>query len=174
MLLCRLDRLLPFRRLSAQGVMGMNRRNICYIGRYNPRELFPLVDDKLKTKRLALQAGIAVPELYGVIETQHDIRRLPEIVGSHPEFVLKPAHGSAGDGIVVIAGRSGSRYRAINGELFDLERDPDERAPIAASDETAQAAAARAAFRAAFVALDLDPGDGGEARGVEHEAPRGG
>ena len=96
-------------------MLGLNKRNGDYILRFNPRRLYPLVDDKLKTKRLALQAGIAVPELYGVIETQHDIRRLPEIVRDHPEFALKPAHGSAGDGIVVIAGRSAERYRTISG-----------------------------------------------------------
>ena len=58
-------------------MLGLNKRNGDYILRFNPRRLYPLVDDKLKTKRLALQAGIAVPELYGVIETQHDIRTLP-------------------------------------------------------------------------------------------------
>lgn len=105
--------------LAKQGVLGLNKRNGDYILRFNPRRLYPLVDDKLKTKRLALAAGIAVPQLYGVIETQHDIRRLPEIVRDHPEFALKPAHGSAGDGIVVIAGRSSSRYRTISGNLLD-------------------------------------------------------
>jgi alpha-L-glutamate ligase-like protein len=107
------------RALSEQGVLGLNKRNGDYISRFNPRRLYPLVDDKLKTKRLALAAGIAVPQLYGVIETQHDIRSLPQIVANHPEFALKPAHGSAGDGIIVISGRSGSRYRTIGGALLD-------------------------------------------------------
>jgi alpha-L-glutamate ligase-like protein len=107
------------RTLSNEGVLGLNRRNGDYISRFNPRRLYPLVDDKLKTKRLALAAGIAVPQLYGVIETQHDIRLLPRIVKNHPEFALKPAHGSAGDGIIVIAGRSGLRYRTIGGALLD-------------------------------------------------------
>ena len=107
------------RNLADEGVLGLNRRNGDYILRFNPRALYPLVDDKLKTKRLALRAGIAVPKLYGVIETQHDIRSLPDIVREHPEFALKPAHGSAGDGIVVISGRSGSRYRTIGGALLD-------------------------------------------------------
>jgi alpha-L-glutamate ligase-like protein len=107
--------------LMREGVLGLNKRNGDYILRFNPRRLYPLVDDKLKTKRLALQAGIAVPQLYGVIETQHDIRKLPEIVRDHSEFALKPAHGSAGDGIVVIAGRSGTRYRTISGTLLDEE-----------------------------------------------------
>jgi alpha-L-glutamate ligase-like protein len=56
-----------------------------------------------------------------VIRTQHDIRSLPTIVRERPQFVLKPAHGSAGDGIVVIAGRSGSRYRTISGSLLDAD-----------------------------------------------------
>lgn len=102
-------------------MLGLNRRNGDYIMRFNPRRLYPLVDDKLKTKQLALKAGIAVPDLYGVIETQHDIRRLPEMVSKRLEFVLKPAHGSAGDGIVVISGRSGGRYRTISGDLLDEE-----------------------------------------------------
>ncbi|HKE96843.1 MAG TPA: alpha-L-glutamate ligase-like protein [Povalibacter sp.] len=110
-----------YRKLRDEGVLGLNRRNGDYILRFNPRHLYPLVDDKLQTKKLALQAGIAVPELYGVIETQHDIRRLPGIVADRPEFALKPAHGSAGDGIIVIAGRSAGRYRTISGELLEQE-----------------------------------------------------
>ena len=110
-----------YRNLALEGVLGLNRRNSDYILKFNPRRLYPLVDDKLQTKRLALKAGIAVPDLYGVIETQHDIRRLPEIVASHGEFALKPAHGSAGDGIVVISGRSGARYRTISGSLLDRD-----------------------------------------------------
>jgi len=108
-------------RLKEEGVLGLNKRNGDYILRFNPRSRYPLVDDKLKTKQLAIAAGIAVPPLYGVIRTQHDIRSLPEIVRDHPQFVLKPAHGSAGDGIVVIAGRSGSRYRTIGGTLLDAD-----------------------------------------------------
>jgi alpha-L-glutamate ligase-like protein len=108
-----------YRTLTKEGVLGLNRRNGDYLLKFNPRARYPLVDDKLKTKRLALEAGIAVPRLYGVIETQREIRTLPAIVRDHTEFVLKPAHGSAGDGIIVVSGRSGSRYRTINGELLD-------------------------------------------------------
>jgi alpha-L-glutamate ligase-like protein len=110
-----------YRSLAAEGVLGLNRRNGDYILRFNPRQLYPLVDDKLQTKRLALNAGIAVPELYGVIETQRDIRRLPEMVATREEFALKPSHGSAGDGIVVISGKSGTRYRTISGALLDRD-----------------------------------------------------
>ena len=41
--------------LAREGVLGLNKRNGDYILRFNPRRLYPLVDDKLKTKRLALR-----------------------------------------------------------------------------------------------------------------------
>ena len=44
--------------LRALGILGMNERNGDYIGIYNDRRHYPLVDDKLKTKELALAAGI--------------------------------------------------------------------------------------------------------------------
>lgn len=107
--------------LAAAGVLGLNQRNADFIMRLNPRRLYPRVDDKLITKTLALDAGMAVPELYGVISHQADVRRLPEIAGEHESFVIKPARGSGGDGIVVITGRSQrkrSSYRMASGVLI--------------------------------------------------------
>ncbi|MCO6429083.1 alpha-L-glutamate ligase-like protein [Nitrosomonas communis] len=107
--------------LRRAGVVGINRRNAEYILRYNERSLYPLVDDKLRTKRLAIAAGIAVPELYGVIEIEHDIANLPTIVSEHKDFVVKPAHGSGGSGIHVIIGRINDRYQHNNGSLLTKE-----------------------------------------------------
>lgn len=109
------------RRLRNLGVLGINQRNSDYVLALNPRRLFPLVDDKLRTKELAIQAGMAVPELYGVVRTQHDIRRLKDIIGEHKKFVIKPAHGSGGDGILVINGRPGERFRKIDGQIVRIE-----------------------------------------------------
>ncbi|MCB1596203.1 MAG: alpha-L-glutamate ligase-like protein [Gammaproteobacteria bacterium] len=109
------------KRLSASGVLGINARNCRYILRHNPRHLYPLVDDKLATKRLAIAAGLPVPELYGVITSHHDVRRLPELVAGHRDFVIKPAHGSGGDGILVVSARvrDGSAYRLVDGTIMD-------------------------------------------------------
>jgi len=107
--------------LRRLGVLGMNARNGAYIARYNKRSNYPLVDDKLETKRLALDAGIAVPELYGVIETQQQIKRLAKMLEGHEDFVIKPAHGAGGDGILVITGRMADSFRRANGKLMDLE-----------------------------------------------------
>ena len=106
-----------FRRLKQQGVLSINQRNTDFVLRYNPRKLFPLVDDKLKTKRLALSAGIAVPPLYDIIETEQQIKTLAERLAPHDDFVVKPARGSGGDGILVFKDKVFGRYRQINGKL---------------------------------------------------------
>ena len=94
------------RRLREVGVLGLNERNSDYIMRLNPRRLYPRVDDKVLTKELAIAAGMAVPDLYGVIANQGAVRRFPEIVAEHNSFAIKPAQGSGGNGILVITGRS--------------------------------------------------------------------
>lgn len=111
---------LPWK-LRALGVIGINARNGDYVAPCNPRSLYPRVDNKLVTKQLALAAGIAVPALYGVIETNHGVRRLPELLAGHDDFVIKPAHGSGGEGIVVIEGRAGDFFRKASGTPVSME-----------------------------------------------------
>ena len=107
-----------FRELQKKGVLSINQRNKDFVLKYNAREYYPLVDDKLQTKRLALKAGIAVPKLYAQIETEHQIKKIESILEPFHDFVIKPAHGSGGDGILVITGKAGHRYRQINGKLL--------------------------------------------------------
>lgn len=92
--------------LREAGVLGLNERNADFIMRLNPRRFYPRVDDKVLTKKLALEAGMPVPELYGVIGHQAEVRRFLDIVADRDAFVVKPARGSGGDGIIVITGRS--------------------------------------------------------------------
>ena len=110
-----------FSRLKKQGVLSINQRNTDFVLRYNPRKLFPLVDDKLKTKKLALKANIAVPPLYEIIETEHQIKNLEQILDPYDDFVIKPARGSGGDGILVFKDKVYGRYRQINGKLNTLQ-----------------------------------------------------
>lgn len=106
-----------FRRLKNHGILSINQRNTDFVLRYNPRKLFPLVDDKLKTKKLAIEAGIAVPPLYEIIETERQIKKLDKLLSSYTDFVVKPARGSGGDGILVFKDKVYGRYRQINGRL---------------------------------------------------------
>jgi alpha-L-glutamate ligase-like protein len=112
-------------RLAKKGVLGMNRRNISYISRYNDRSLFPLVDDKLQTKKIVLDAGITAPDLIGVIREQHEVNDLAGMIAELPGFCIKPAHGSGGKGIMVITRRDDLGYHKTNGQIAnigDLER----------------------------------------------------
>ncbi|MFV3306802.1 alpha-L-glutamate ligase-like protein [Pseudomonas sp. NY15181] len=107
--------------LSALGIMGINRRNADYVLKYNKRHLYPIVDDKIITKQRAIEAGIHVPEMYGIISTEKEIERLPEIIGERNDFVIKPAQGAGGDGILVIADRFEGRYKSVSGRIISHE-----------------------------------------------------
>ena len=103
--------------LNAKGIMGINRRNADFVLKYNKRHLYPIVDDKIITKQRAIEAGIHVPEMYGVISTEKEIEKLDSIIGEHNDFVIKPAQGAGGDGILVIADRFEGRYKTVSGKI---------------------------------------------------------
>lgn len=79
------------------------------------------MDNKLLTKKLAEDFGIAIPKLYGVVEIEHQIEELSSLLYPYQEFVVKPAHGSGGEGILIISGRSHNHYRKLNGEIVTAE-----------------------------------------------------
>jgi alpha-L-glutamate ligase-like protein len=106
------------RGLQASGVVGINRRNAEFTLVHNPRSRYPLVDDKLETKKLAQTAGVAIPPLYAVVEIEREIRDLPGKLAAHADFVVKPARGSQGDGIIVVIERTRSGYRLADGTLL--------------------------------------------------------
>ncbi len=114
-------RLISPRRLKELGILGMNRRNVGFIGKYNPRRNYRLVDDKLLTKEAAIRNNIPVPELYAVIEAQHQIAAATAALAAHEAFVIKPVQGSGGKGILVIIGREGDQFRKSSGTLISAE-----------------------------------------------------
>lgn len=106
------------KRLEELGVIGLNRRNAEFVLRYNPRQFYPRVDDKLITKKLAHAAGIDVPPLYDVIEIERQARDLPQRVSGFQEFVVKPARGAGGEGIVIIDEHENGGYRKASGAIL--------------------------------------------------------
>lgn len=114
-----------YRLMAASGILGMNCRNIDFIGRYNSRKLYPLVDDKLKTKTLALKHDVNVPELIGVITNQHDVEQFEPMTRGYSGFCIKPAKGSGGKGILVVTRDNEGQLRRSNGQPLtpsDIER----------------------------------------------------
>lgn len=106
--------------LKRAGILGMNRRNVSYIGPYNPRRLYRLVDNKLTTKLIAEQEGLAVPKLIAMVNTQHEIEMVQDTLKDLTEFVAKPAQGSGGKGILVVVGHDGDQYRKSSGGLIGI------------------------------------------------------
>ena len=105
-------------RLAAAGVLGINRRNADYTLPCNPRRLYPRVDDKEQTKRLAQRENMAIPPTYGVIHIERQVRDLPDMLAPYQDFVIKPAQGSGGSGIIVISGKLRGAYYLVDGEVM--------------------------------------------------------
>jgi alpha-L-glutamate ligase-like protein len=108
-------------RLRRAGVLGINRRNSCYTLRWNPRHLYPLVDDKVATKTLCDEAGIPVPRLLAVARHYFELRPMLRRLDAHESFVLKPAHGAMGNGVVVVMGRRDGHFVRAGGRLLSPE-----------------------------------------------------
>lgn len=108
------------KRLQILGMLGMNSRNLDFIGRYNNRNLYPLVDNKLKTKILAQEFGVPTPALQFVVREQHEINHIEDQLSERESFVLKPAKGSGGKGILVITGRDGDLFVKSSGARLDI------------------------------------------------------
>jgi len=111
--------------LKKLGILGMNARNIDYVSKHNDRRLYPLVDNKLLTKKLAEEHGIETPYLYADIKYQADIRKLKDLLPKNEGFVLKPAQGSGGKGILIITRQDSDGYYKANGEkveFYELKR----------------------------------------------------
>ena len=81
----------------------MNARNYNIIAKFNKRSLYPLVDDKVQTKKLANSIDINTPHMIGIVEHQYEVKDLLQLIEGQSEFVIKPAHGSEGKGVLVVA-----------------------------------------------------------------------
>jgi len=108
-------------RLRRLGILGMNCRNHEYIARYNQRSLYPLVDNKLKTKLLAEEYEVATPKLFFVVSAQHEIEHIEQKLEGLTGFAIKPAKGSGGKGIWVIVGRRGDMFIKSSGAEVSID-----------------------------------------------------
>lgn len=114
-----------FRELHEMGILGINNRVGRYILRHNKRKNYPLVDNKVLTTQRAAAWGIAMPENYLVVENYGFLKKLDVKLPQYSSFVIKPAKGSQGNGIIVIKEivRDGDKtlYRRSNDKLMEIE-----------------------------------------------------
>lgn len=105
---------------EAGQVLGMNRRNLGYVYPCNPRGFLPLADDKVLTKEALVRAGVPVPATLRIYRHFFELRRLGKDLAPHEEFVIKPARGRGGGGIIVVAGRAGASWTGIGGRVLTV------------------------------------------------------
>ena len=93
-----------FSKLKKSGILGMNRRVGEFILPYNPRHLYPLVDNKVLSHQKALEFDLPSPDLYFVVGSFGDLRHLKTWLKDLDSFAVKPAHGAMGNGVLIVEG----------------------------------------------------------------------
>lgn len=109
-----------WRSLRKMGIVGINQRNVDFVLKYNRRKHYPVADDKLRLKKLAEEHGLAVPELYGVIDSVGQLHDFQEFITPFEDFVIKPSRGCGGEGILVITNHDGKIFQRAREDTATL------------------------------------------------------
>lgn len=100
-----------------KSILGMNARNFLFIRKYNDTEAKRRADDKLATKELLIKHRLPVPKLIAGFYRTDDITnfqwKLPR-----DGFVIKPARGYGGGGIIAITAWNGETALTAAGEQY--------------------------------------------------------
>ncbi|HLD60785.1 MAG TPA: tyrosine/phenylalanine carboxypeptidase domain-containing protein [Patescibacteria group bacterium] len=104
----------------ASGILGMNARNLLYIGRYNSKASKRFADDKLFTKNYLSSRGLGVAKIFHVIKNYNELRFFnPDSLPK--SFVIKPNRGYGGEGIIVIKDRTHKKFIEVSDETYTWE-----------------------------------------------------
>ena len=114
-----IQRLKAIRERSAS-VLTMNKRNLNYIYPSNRRPDFPCADNKLLTKEMLAGCDVAMPNTLITFTSFYELNQLEEALIQHHDFVIKPAKGSGGGGILVFIGKEEDQWITPGGKRFTL------------------------------------------------------
>ncbi len=106
----------------ARSIFGINRRNVELIYPNNDRRDYPLADDKCRCKGLLEAAGVSVSPTIAICRGLFEVDRVTTELQQRDDFVVKPANGSGGDGIMVLGTRDASgRWATPKGRAVALD-----------------------------------------------------
>lgn len=108
----------------SQTILGMNARNFLYVQKYNSRNAKRIADDKLETKIHLKQQNIQTPDMIAVFRDRKSVREFRWDTLPQNGFVVKPARGYAGSGIVAVKSWEGRNGYTVADEFVtahDLE-----------------------------------------------------
>ncbi len=107
--------LLKRMRLGSENILGMNRRNVDFVKVHNKRRDFPQADDKILAKQFFETHGVPTAPTLKIISSLFEARNFHTKFVPH-DFVIKPACGSQGKGILVIVGKTNDGFTSVSGE----------------------------------------------------------
>lgn len=102
-------------------VLTLTVRNRDFVERYNPAQLLARLD-KIVVKHLLHGLEIPTPETYAHLRSSEDLAAVDTLLAENPAFVIKPATGLGGEGILVVSGaREDGRFDTSAGPLTASE-----------------------------------------------------
>lgn len=99
-------------------LFGMNRRNVELVYAHNERRHYPLADDKILCKELLQAIGVPVAPTIAIGRGLFEVDALLEQLRERENFVVKPASGSGGDGIIVVGKRTDTGWLSVKGRVI--------------------------------------------------------
>lgn len=105
---------------ASRNVLSMNQRNLGYVYPHNARHDFPIANDKLLSKEILSSHAVPVAKTHFSYRYFYELHDLASDLRSVDDFVIKPANGSAGNGILVIVGHEGDEWIGINGKRYSI------------------------------------------------------
>lgn len=106
---------------NAADVLTINNRNLGYVYPSNKRSDFPLANDKLLCKKTLIAVGVEVPLTHYSYGYFYELKNLHKDLASLNDFVIKPANGSGGNGIIVITHCVDGGWVSAGGHFYGIE-----------------------------------------------------
>ncbi len=105
----------------SKSVLGMNARNFLYIRPFNKPSAKKNADDKLETKKILLENGIAIPSLIATFYTRTSVREFDWELPANG-FVIKPARGYGGSGIIAFKSWKNGVGITVSGQEYTIQQ----------------------------------------------------
>lgn len=102
--------------------LGMNARNFLYISPHNKAHAKHVADDKLETKKVLLEHGISTPKLLATFEDRQSIQDFDWNTLPEEGFVIKPARGFGGGGILPVRTFKNGIATTVTGSELTIEQ----------------------------------------------------
>lgn len=106
----------------SRDILGMNARNFLYIRRYNSNEAKKIADDKLLMKNVLAQNGVKAPPLFSIFYDRDSIKNYDWSQMPSRGFVIKPARGYAGAGILPIRKWENNVATTASGQTYTIKQ----------------------------------------------------